>query len=65
MWRVFVLVFRVCLLGIPRRRVGTWDDLRADGLTNVAIGPPGDAEFVRSNRQRPRDINFLYHDPKV
>ncbi|KAF2482466.1 hypothetical protein BDY17DRAFT_324746 [Neohortaea acidophila] len=26
--------------------------------------PPGDAEFVRSNRQRPRDINFLYHDPK-
>lgn len=27
--------------------------------------PPGDEEFVRSNRQRPRDINFLYHDPKV
>ena len=27
--------------------------------------PPGDAEFVRSNRQRPRDINFLYHDPSV
>ncbi|KXT04978.1 hypothetical protein AC578_10335 [Pseudocercospora eumusae] len=25
--------------------------------------PPGDAEFVKSNRQRPRDINFLYHDP--
>ncbi|CAK4031847.1 related to ubiquitin-conjugating enzyme E2 [Lecanosticta acicola] len=27
--------------------------------------PPGDAEFVKSNRQRPRDINFLYHDPNV
>lgn len=44
--------------------------------------PPGDEDFVRSNRQvsdnilpvdetrltnlkRPRDINFLYHDPKV
>ena len=27
--------------------------------------PPGDAEFVRSNRQRPRDINFLYHDKTV
>ncbi|KAK5677795.1 hypothetical protein LTS10_009678 [Elasticomyces elasticus] len=27
--------------------------------------PPGDAEFVRSNRSRPRDINFLYHDPSV
>ncbi|KAI6875878.1 hypothetical protein KC323_g201 [Hortaea werneckii] len=27
--------------------------------------PPGDAEFVRSNRSRPRDINFLYHDPNV
>ncbi|KAK1067605.1 hypothetical protein LTR12_015930 [Friedmanniomyces endolithicus] len=27
--------------------------------------PPGDAEFVRSNRSRPRDINFLYHDPTV
>ncbi|KAK3669828.1 hypothetical protein LTR78_010286 [Recurvomyces mirabilis] len=27
--------------------------------------PPGDAEFVRSNRARPRDINFLYHDPSV
>ncbi|KAF2164218.1 hypothetical protein M409DRAFT_25560 [Zasmidium cellare ATCC 36951] len=25
--------------------------------------PPGDAEFVRSNRSRPRDISFLYHDP--
>ena len=29
------------------------------------VGPPGDAEFVRSNRQRPRDINFLYHDKTV
>ena len=29
------------------------------------VGPPGDEEFVRSNRSRPRDINFLYHDPKV
>ncbi|KAK3066646.1 hypothetical protein LTR53_016922 [Teratosphaeriaceae sp. CCFEE 6253] len=27
--------------------------------------PPGDAEFVKSNRSRPRDINFLYHDPTV
>ncbi|KAM0712347.1 hypothetical protein Q7P37_011442 [Cladosporium fusiforme] len=27
--------------------------------------PPGDKEFVKSNRQRPRDINFLYHDPTV
>ncbi|KAK5112494.1 hypothetical protein LTR62_004251 [Meristemomyces frigidus] len=27
--------------------------------------PPGDAEFVRSNRSRPRDINFLFHDPSV
>ncbi|TKA63358.1 hypothetical protein B0A49_05134 [Cryomyces minteri] len=27
--------------------------------------PPGDAEFVRSNRQRPKDINFLYHDTTV
>ncbi|KAF2716310.1 ubiquitin-conjugating enzyme [Polychaeton citri CBS 116435] len=27
--------------------------------------PPGDAEFVRTNRQRPRDINFLFHDHKV
>jgi hypothetical protein len=23
------------------------------------VGPPGDSEFVRNNRQRPRDINFL------
>lgn len=34
-------------------------------FTDRLQGPPGDAEFVRSNRQRPRDINFLYHDPKV
>lgn len=27
--------------------------------------PEGDAEFVKSNRQRPRDIRFLYHDPTV
>ncbi|KAF2763841.1 ubiquitin conjugating enzyme, partial [Teratosphaeria nubilosa] len=27
--------------------------------------PPGDAEFVRSNRQTPRNIHFLYHDPSV
>lgn len=27
--------------------------------------PPGDKEFVRSNKSRPRDINFLYHDPSV
>lgn len=27
--------------------------------------PPGDEEFVRSNRRRPRDIDFLYHDPTV
>jgi ubiquitin-conjugating enzyme E2 W len=31
----------------------------------ILVGPPGDAEFVKSNRQRPRDINFLYHDPTV
>lgn len=29
------------------------------------VGPPGDAEFVKSNRQRPRDINFLFHDQTV
>jgi hypothetical protein len=34
-------------------------------LTAIAIGPPGDSDFVRNNRQRPRDINFLYHDPTV
>ncbi|CAM1505640.1 Fc.00g112770.m01.CDS01 [Cosmosporella sp. VM-42] len=27
--------------------------------------PPGDEEFVRQNRQRPRDIDFLYHDNTV
>ena len=27
--------------------------------------PPGDEEFVRVNRQRPRDIEFLYHDNTV
>lgn len=27
--------------------------------------PPGDEEFVRSNRLRPRDIDFFYHDNKV
>lgn len=27
--------------------------------------PPGDEEFVRSNRQRPRDIDFYYHDNSV
>lgn len=27
--------------------------------------PPGDDEFVRTNRQRPRDINFLFHDNSV
>ncbi|KAI0482628.1 ubiquitin conjugating enzyme [Xylariaceae sp. FL0804] len=27
--------------------------------------PPGDAEFVRSNRLRPRDVDFLYHDNTV
>ncbi|PHH61810.1 hypothetical protein CDD82_2101 [Ophiocordyceps australis] len=27
--------------------------------------PPGDADFVRSNRLRPRDIQFLYHDNTV
>lgn len=27
--------------------------------------PPGDEEFVRSNRLRPRDIDFYYHDNKV
>ena len=35
------------------------------GLLTGFVGPPGDAEFVRSNRQRPRDINFLYHDKTV
>ncbi|OAQ70519.1 UBC-like protein [Pochonia chlamydosporia 170] len=27
--------------------------------------PPGDEEFVRGNRLRPRDIEFLYHDTTV
>ncbi|KAF2277467.1 putative ubiquitin conjugating enzyme [Westerdykella ornata] len=27
--------------------------------------PPGDEDFVRTNRQRPRDINFVFHDDKV
>jgi len=27
--------------------------------------PPGDEDFVRGNRQRPRDIEFLYHDNTV
>ncbi|KAH7376152.1 ubiquitin-conjugating enzyme [Plectosphaerella cucumerina] len=27
--------------------------------------PPGDEDFVKSNRQRPRDIDFYYHDNSV
>jgi len=27
--------------------------------------PPGDEEFVRHNRSRPSDINFLFHDQHV
>ncbi|KAL9102767.1 MAG: hypothetical protein Q9163_002129 [Psora crenata] len=27
--------------------------------------PPGDEEFVRQNRQRPRDIRFVYEDSTV
>jgi len=27
--------------------------------------PEGDAGFVANNRQRPRDINFYYHDDTV
>ncbi|KAL2113601.1 hypothetical protein VUR80DRAFT_3289 [Thermomyces stellatus] len=27
--------------------------------------PPGDEEFVRGNRLRPRDIDFYYHDNDV
>lgn len=27
--------------------------------------PPGDEEFVRGNRLRPKDIDFLYHDNTV
>ncbi|OJD29862.1 ubiquitin-conjugating enzyme [Diplodia corticola] len=31
----------------------------------LAERPPGDDEFVRRNTQRPRDINFYFHDDKV
>lgn len=31
----------------------------------LAERPPGDEEFVRRNTQRPRDINFYFHDDKV
>jgi ubiquitin-conjugating enzyme E2 W len=27
--------------------------------------PPGDEAFVRTNRSRPRDINFVFHDNQV
>lgn len=27
--------------------------------------PPGDAEFVRNNRLRPRDVAFHFHDNEV
>ncbi|KAF2468043.1 UBC-like protein [Lindgomyces ingoldianus] len=27
--------------------------------------PPGDEDFVRYNTQRPRDINFVFHDNQV
>lgn len=27
--------------------------------------PPGDEEFVKGNRQRPKDIDFYYHDNNV
>ncbi|KAF2088237.1 ubiquitin conjugating enzyme [Saccharata proteae CBS 121410] len=27
--------------------------------------PPGDEEFVRRNTQRPRDVNFYFHDDRV
>jgi ubiquitin-conjugating enzyme E2 W len=27
--------------------------------------PPGDAEFVKSKRMRPRDMQFLFHDDDV
>jgi ubiquitin-conjugating enzyme E2 W len=27
--------------------------------------PPNDADFVRTNYRRPRDINFLFHDDGV
>jgi ubiquitin-conjugating enzyme E2 W len=32
---------------------------------NLDERPEGDAQFVASNRRRPRDINFLYHDNNV
>ncbi|KAK7542446.1 ubiquitin-conjugating enzyme/RWD-like protein [Phyllosticta citribraziliensis] len=31
----------------------------------LAERPPGDDDFVRRNTQRPRDINFYFHDDKV
>lgn len=34
-------------------------------ILTYMTGPPGDEEFVRTNRQRPKDINFMYHDPSV
>ncbi|KUL86712.1 hypothetical protein ZTR_03113 [Talaromyces verruculosus] len=27
--------------------------------------PPDDAEFVKGNKRRPRDVNFYYHDDNV
>jgi ubiquitin-conjugating enzyme E2 W len=27
--------------------------------------PEGDSQFVATNRRRPRDIDFYYHDEKV
>jgi ubiquitin-conjugating enzyme E2 W len=27
--------------------------------------PQGDENFVRNNTQRPRDINFVFHDNQV
>lgn len=27
--------------------------------------PPGDEQFVRNNRQRPRDVRFLYDDDQI
>jgi len=27
--------------------------------------PPGDTDFVARNKQRPRDVNFFYHDDNV
>ncbi|PNS13937.1 ubiquitin-conjugating enzyme E2-16 kDa [Sphaceloma murrayae] len=27
--------------------------------------PPGDDDFVRTNRLRPRDVNFVFHDKNV